>query len=94
MPSRLPQGSKGNSNKDQEDNIDLQDSPSSTDDEDYDDYGSERTKRRRANGQEKDNVDRNIEKNKITLTTVLNYHNYCIWWKDVDALFVALECEM
>jgi hypothetical protein len=39
-------------------------------------------------------VDKNIEKNKIALTTILNFDNYAIWWKDVEALFVALECEM
>ena len=84
-----PQGEEDK--KDHEEDTNIEKSPSNSEDESTDD--NQQAKRRRVKGQERDQVDKNIEKNKIALTTILNYDNYAIWWKDVEALFVALECE-
>ena len=89
----IPEGS--DDKKDQEEgNTDPEESPVNSEDESTEDDENQRAKRRRANEQEKDQVDKNIEKNKIVLLTTLTYDNYAIWWKDVEALFVALECEV
>jgi len=87
QPPPIPKEDK----KDQEKDADPDKSPSNSEDESTEDDENQQVKLRRVKGQERDQVDKNIDKNKIAITTILNYDNYATWWKDIEALFVALE---
>jgi hypothetical protein len=73
----IPEDNIGDEKQDQEDDdSDLKETPSNSEDESNDE--NQQAKRRRVKGQERDQVDKNIEKNKIALTTILNFDNYAI----------------